>query len=292
MLNSTKWKTWSSVSRKDILTIPSKAMVCGWCLGFVLLNSTIFSIWFKFILQSSQEFLMLSSPQMKSTSLDSTIPVRARRNSWIVVSWNSRCASTMFVSGLGFVLANTRWMLSVRIFTLFVRAWRMPLFQLWCLLLAPSDSWMRCWISPKNHSLCNYNCHSFSLPINRFSSPAGLVLQDSGCLHFRNSSLFIFKRRKGKKETKVLARGTVVRSKSGSRARLQSRISTLSVRAWRMRLVVQTLGHGRMAKDTRAVDWLSLRSNKKIDSVLVPAFKQGCSFLSFYCNFVSFSYDQ
>src|SRR6218665_2997833 len=145
---------------------------------------------------------------------------------------------------------------------------------------------MRCWISPKNHSLCNCNCHSFSLPIKRFSSPTGLVLQDSGCLHFKNSPLFIFKRRKGKKETKVLfafqASRTVVRSKF--RARLQSRISTLLVRAWRMRLVAQTLGHGRMVNETRAVDWRSLRSNKKTNSVLVPAFKQGCSFLPFYCN--------
>src|SRR6218665_1842781 len=63
-------------------------------------------------------------------------------------------------------------------------------------------SWMGCWISPKNHFLCNCNCHSFSLPIKRFSSPAGLVLQDSGCLHFKNSPLFIFKRRKRKERDK------------------------------------------------------------------------------------------
>ena len=92
-------------------------------------------------------------------------------------------------------------------------------------------SWMRCWISPKNHSLCNCNCHSFSLPIKRFSSPTGLVLQDSGCLHFKNSPFFIFKRRKGKKGTKVLsafqASRTVVRSKSRAIQNLDSPCSCM-----------------------------------------------------------------
>ena len=117
----------------------------------------------------------------------------------------------------------------------------MPLFQLWCFLLAPSDSlgW-----DAKNHSLCNCNCHSFSLPIKRFSSPTGLVLQDSGCLHFKNSPLFIFKRRKGKKETKVLfafqASRTVVRSKSRAiqnfdspRSCMENAVGGSNTRTWK-----------------------------------------------------------
>ena len=108
-------------------------------------------------------------------------------------------------------------------------------------------SWMGCWISPKNHSLCNCNCHSFSLPIKRFPSPTGLVLQDSGCLHFKKSPLFIcifFKRRKGKKETKVLsafqASRTVVRSKSRAiqnfdspRSCMENAVGGSNTRTWK-----------------------------------------------------------
>src|SRR6218665_1387380 len=106
-------------------------------------------------------------------------------------------------------------------------------------------SWMRCWISPKNHSLCNCNCHSFSLPIKRFSSSTGLVLQDSGCLHIKNSPLFIFIRRKGKKETKVLsafqASRTVVRSKSRAiqnldspRSCMENAVGGSNTRTWKI----------------------------------------------------------
>ena len=149
-------------------------------------------------------------------------------------------------------------------------------------------SWMRCWISPKNHSLCNCNCHSFSLPIKRFSSPTGLVLQDSGCLHFKNSPLFIFKRRKRKERDK----GSLCLSSKQNCCPLQisrnpeSRLSSFvhGECGW-------WLKHSDMEEWQRRPELL-IGANKKTNSVLVPAFKQGCSFLPFYCNFVSFCYDQ
>ena len=74
-----------------------------WCAYYVLLHSTISSISFKSIFQNSQEFFI--TPQVKSATLDSTIPLRAGRNCWIVVSLNTRCVSTILV--LGFSVTST-----------------------------------------------------------------------------------------------------------------------------------------------------------------------------------------
>ena len=152
-------------------------------------------------------------------------------------------------------------------------------------------AWMGCWISPKNHSLCNCNCHSFSLPIKRFSSPTGLVLPDSGCLHFKNSQLFIcWLFQKAKKERKRQRFSLPLKQAELLSAPnlAQSRISILFVRAWRCGW---WLKHSDMEEWQRRPELL-IRANKKTNSVLVPAFKQGCSFLPFYCNFASFCYDQ